>query len=224
MTAPLPKVGIVCGLAGERTALGPLGDDPQVTVTISGARPAVAEDQARALAAAGCRVLVSWGLAGGLVAGLEPGDLIAPRHVIDEQGVERPLAPVPLTLAGKQPARLLGAERVIMTPAEKTRLAETLGAAAVDMETHRVARAAAAAGLPCLALRAIGDPADRALPGLAAEALGPDGKPQIGTVLGGLLRKPGDLPALMRAKSDSDAGFAALRKAAEGLRHHLASL
>ncbi|MEL7138463.1 MAG: hypothetical protein AAFP67_05410, partial [Pseudomonadota bacterium] len=50
----------------------------------------------------------------------------------------------------------------------------------------------------------------RALPRLAATAIGPDGHPRIGSVLLGLLRWPADLPALIHAARDSARAHASL--------------
>jgi hypothetical protein len=105
---------------------------------------------------------------------------------------------------------ILGLDRMVLSTAEKAALHARTGAVAVDMESHRVAVAAAAAGLPVLAVRAIGDPAGRALPALAARALGEDGRPRIGPVVAGLLRRPGDLAALLRVRRDTEAALAAL--------------
>jgi nucleoside phosphorylase len=110
---------------------------------------------------------------------------------------------------------IAGADSVLLDPAAKAALRARTGAAAVDMESHRVAAVAAGAGLACLGVRAISDPADRALPALAADALGPDGRPRTGAVIGGLLRRPGDLPALLAAGRDSRAALAALRGVAD---------
>ena len=112
---------------------------------------------------------------------------------------------------------ILGLDRMVLTVAEKAALFERSGAVAIDMESHRVALVAAAAGLPFLALRAIGDPAGRALPALVARALGEDGRPRIGPVIAGLLRRPGDLAALLRVRRDTAAALAALAAVAETL-------
>jgi hopanoid-associated phosphorylase len=206
----------------EVRALGQWARDPRVRIGISGARPGRAEVEARRLVAEGCRVLLSWGVAGGLDPELEPGDLVIPAGVVAEEGESWPLSqefhanlsavvPAPHRGVGQGGgARLLGLERMVLDAAEKAALFEQTGAAAVDMETHRVAQVAADTGLPALAIRAIGDPAGRALPALVAGALGEDGRPAIGPVIAGLARRPWDLGALLRVKWDTDVALAAL--------------
>ncbi|MEO0823222.1 MAG: hypothetical protein AAF074_22730 [Pseudomonadota bacterium] len=217
-------VGILCGMAMERAALGPavLADD-RFAVAVSGARPARAEAEAERLAAAGCRVLVSFGVAGGLDPALAPGTLLAPARVVTEAGEDWPLAwPEGLAAAlGARPVeRLLGLERVALGRHEKAALHVASGAAAVDMESHRVARAAARAGLAAIAIRAVADPAARSLPRLAADALDEEGRPRILTVLWRLFARPQDLPALLRTKRDTDAALASLPAAAPHLARH----
>ncbi len=227
-----PALGIVCGMVSEVRALGRWADDPLVGIGISGARPGRAEREARRLVAGGCRVLLSWGVAGGLDPALAPGELVIPAAVVTEDGGRLPLSQSVIarldraiqTAEMPQPSRgmtgtgaILGAERMVLAVAEKAALFERTSAVAVDMESHRVALVAAAAGLPMLAVRAIGDPAGRALPALAARALGEDGRPRIGPVIAGLLRRPGDLAALLRVRRDTAAALAALAAIAEAL-------
>lgn len=58
---------------------------------------------------------------------------------------------------------LVTAPRVVAAASEKRRMREQTGALAVDMESAAVARCAAAAGVPMVALRAITDAADASL-------------------------------------------------------------
>jgi hypothetical protein len=104
---------------------------------------------------------------------------------------------------------------MVLSKAEKTEIFERTGAAAIDMETRAIARVAADAGRAAVAIRAIGDPADRDLPQLVEQALDQDGRPRIGPVIGGLLRRPVDLPALIRVKRDADAALATLAAIAD---------
>jgi nucleoside phosphorylase len=131
-------------------------------------------------------------------------------------------APAPPTGTGSGPERPLaaaslvaGSDALVLDPAAKAALGRRTGAAAVDMESHRLATVAAEAGLPCFVVRAVSDPAGRALPALAATALDAAGRPRIGAVLAGLARRPGDLAALIRAARDSRAALATLRGAAD---------
>lgn len=201
-------IAVIAGMQAELAALGPVRADPRIVTAVSGARPDRAEAEARRLVRAGCRVLVSWGVAGGLDPSLAPGTLLKGREILDEAGALVTLDM--LDLPGARPACLLGLDRPAMTVADKAGLRRASGADAVDMETHRIARVGAAAGVPAIAIRAVGDPASRALPRLAATALGPDGRPRIGAVLAGLGREPWALPALLRVKRDTDAALASL--------------
>ena len=126
-----------------------------------------------------------------------------------------PEAP-PIRNQGFCGARLLaGSDAVLFTPAAKAALRRRTGAAAVDMESHRIASAARDARIPCLAVRAVSDPADRRLPALAADALDSAGRPRAAAVLGGIVRRPWDLPALIAAGRDSRKALTALARAAE---------
>jgi adenosylhomocysteine nucleosidase len=116
---------------------------------------------------------------------------------------------------------IVGSDKLLLDASAKTALRASTGAAAVDMESHRVAAVAAEAGLSCFAVRAISDPASRALPRLAKDALAPDGRARIGAVIGGLFRHPGDLPSLVAAARDSRAALAALRGAADAVLQSL---
>ncbi|MEM7498492.1 MAG: hypothetical protein AAF371_10935 [Pseudomonadota bacterium] len=210
-----PIIGIVCGLESERRALGLSADDGTgvgVSVAVSGARPAVAEAAARQMVDRGARVLASWGLAGGLDMRHATGDVVLPREVVGEGGGRWPMAepPVNAPVPGARPPRLVGLEGVVFGPAEKKSLAVAAGASVADMESHRVATVGAEMGVPVIVVRAVSDNAGRALPQLAADAVGADGRPRIGKVLLGLLRRPTDLPALLRAGRDSAAAHAAL--------------
>jgi hypothetical protein len=112
-------------------------------------------------------------------------------------------------------APLAGSDTLLLDPAAKAALRARTGAAAVDMESHRVTAIAAESRLPCFVVRAISDHSGRALPRLAATALDADGRPRLRAVAIGLLRRPADLPALLRAAHDSRLALTALGRAAD---------
>ncbi len=212
------KLGIVCGLKSEAAVLESL---PNMLVGVSGARPDKAEAEALRLASGGADVLVSFGLAGGLDPARTPGDLLIPSEIVDETGARHA---VDAALAAKLGldceaggAPILGSETIVDSAARKAELFSAFAAAAVDMESHRVARAAAAAGRPVVVVRAVADPADRALPPSAMNAVDESGGVRTLATIAGLIRRPMDLPALLSLKGDSDAGLATLKRAAAAL-------
>lgn len=220
-------LGIVCGMASEARALGRRAGDPRLRIGVSGARPGKAEREARRLVEAGCRLLLSWGVAGGLDPLIRPGQMLIPAAVVDEGGGCWPLsadlaaaaaevAPAPFHWEEHGQGRLmLGLDRLVLEPEDKSALFALTGALAADMETHCVARVAAEAGLPALAVRAVGDPVDGRIPGLAARALDENGRPRLGQVAAGLVRRPWELGALMRVRRETDAALATLAGAAD---------
>ena len=114
------------------------------------------------------------GLCGGLDPSLRAGTLILAREAIDEDGDG--LQPPAATLAGARRAlrnagprfvcsRLVTVRAPVATRAERRDLWNAHGAAGADMETVALARAAAEHEVGWMALRAVIDPADMALPG-----------------------------------------------------------
>lgn len=205
----MTKIGIVCGMVSEVRTLGKLAQDSRVMTAVSAADPNRAAAEGARLIEEGCSILVSWGLAGGLDPSLVPGQVVEPGTVVLPDGRRLELEAGP-----RSKTALLGVDFVVTDPAEKSRLWSDSKAVAIDMESHRLAIVAREAGVPLHVIRAISDPADRALPLLAATALGPDGRPKIGRVIMGLLRHPMELPGLIAAGRDSSRALKALSREA----------
>ncbi|MDR3534974.1 MAG: hypothetical protein P4L71_00615 [Acetobacteraceae bacterium] len=108
-------------------------------------------------------------------------------------------------LGGMTPHTILGGTAIAGTAAEKRRLWQATGAAAVDLESGAVARAAAAHGLPFAVLRAICDPAHRNLPPAALTALNSRGAIGLMRVIFSLIAHPGQFGALMALAADAAA-------------------
>ena len=201
--------GVVVGLVAEARIACRL----HYPVAIGGGDTAGAEAAARRLVAQGATALLSFGLCGGLDPALRPGALFIPEAVLDG-AVRHAASPAVVARFGAvTPGVLLGGATIAATAAEKRRLHETTGAAAIDLESGAVARIAAAAGLPFAALRAVCDPADQDLPPAALTAL--DAKGAIGPVrvLASLARHPAQLPALLVLAGHAAAARRALRRA-----------
>jgi hypothetical protein len=97
---------------------------------------------------------------------------------------------------------LAGSEDVVLGQASKAALRARTGAAAVDMESRIAAAFAEENDLPFAAVRVISDPASRALPRLAMDALKPDGQVDIWKVMRGIALNPMAIPALVSAGRD----------------------
>jgi len=139
------------------------------------------------------RLLVTAGFAGGLDPALTRGTAVRPTVSVAD-GDPRPLD---LSSIGRsdvvhgQASTIVTVAEVVTTPAAKRLLAGRSGAHLVDMETHAVAAAAAAVGVPCAAVRVISDAADEALPGEVAALARPQSAiRRLGTALGAVGRRP----------------------------------
>lgn len=178
-------------------------------------------DRLRALLAErapACSAVVSFGIAGGLDPALPPGAVVVATAIVTTDGrrathteaarcwAER------LSRAGERivAAEIAGVEVPLLGIADKRALRAATGAVAVDMESHVAADFAVARGLPFAALRVVCDPADRALPALAGQALRPDGGIDLAAILRHLLHEPAQLAVLPRLARDAATAFAAL--------------
>jgi hopanoid-associated phosphorylase len=160
------------------------------------------------------RGVISIGLAGALSPHLKVGEVVIADRIIT--GLEtwdcheawriRLLSRLPHVHQGQ----IFGSDVIIENAETKSGLYDTTGALAVDMESQVAARFAARRNLPLAALRVISDDATHILPPAALVAMKPDGGIALGKVLGSLLRRPGQVPALIRTARASNRAFAEL--------------
>lgn len=218
--ARAPRLGVLCGLVAEADILrhaAPEDDQPLIAVTA--AQPERGRALAEQLVARGATAIASFGLAGGLDPELSPGALLLPEHVMGPDGAVYGTDPawrrrLEAMVGAEQGGVLLGNATIVSSPREKARLYRETGAAAVDMESHLAGWAAAQAKLPFLVVRAVADPAGRAIPRAAMAAFDAEGRTLVLPVIGALTKRPGELPGLLRLAADSRAGFATLRRVA----------
>ncbi len=155
----------------------------------------------------GYRGVISFGIAGGLLNELRAGDSVVASAVLESQTMRKTDAEwsskLLKVIAGASYAPIVGVDAPIAEPAMKRELHRSTGAAAVDMESHLVARLAAAHGLAFAAVRVIVDPVHRAIPPAALRGMAPDGRTDIWTVLRDLVACPSQLPLLVRLAVDA---------------------
>lgn len=218
----MTRIGIVVGMMREaaiaRAPSSALPEPFRPKIFVSGASSARAYQGARQLIIEGVDALLSFGLAGGLDPGLAVGDAVLAREVVLPDGTRIETDAVwrerlALALAGKGRVvvgSVAGAHAPVATAHEKTGLKLMRGAVAVDMESHGVAAAARAAGVPFMALRVILDPADRAIPWSALAGIDDAGDTQALPVLARLLLRPWELPGLVALGRANNAASASL--------------
>ncbi len=181
-------------------------------VEVGGGTPAGAEAAGARAVARGARGLVSFGFAGGLDPALAAGALVVAEAVLE--GVMR-FEATPALAAALGPVRgvVLAADAVVVDVEAKGAARAASGAVAVDLESGAVARVAARHGLPFAVVRAISDPAGRALPPAALVALDARGRVALGRVLASLLRRPGQIGDLVALARGSARARESLRRA-----------
>jgi hopanoid-associated phosphorylase len=205
------RIVAVTGLAFEtRIAAG-----PGVVVVCGGYRHTFADELARAVSA-GCRGIVSFGIAGGLSSALRPGTLVVASEIVAD-GERIATSPswshaILRSHPGAIHAPIAGSDAVISVPSAKYALGENTEAVAVDMESHIAARVAAMHGLPFAAIRAVADPAHRALPSAALGAVSTDGRTSVRAVMRSLAREPRQAVGLMRLGLDAHRAQTTLRQ------------
>jgi len=214
-------VGAVTGLAAEAEVAAELG----LAVAVGAGTPAGTDAAIAELLRKPVVGLLSFGIAGGLAPGLTPGTLILPAAVRCSDGSAHWVdvawharltrvahaAGLSLVVGG-----MLGTDRIAATVAEKAALNASTHAVAVDIESHRVAAAAARAQIPFVILRAIADPAERNLPPAALVPLTDEGQPSV-RVLMSILSRPYQVPALIRLAQETRIALRALRRGGAAL-------
>lgn len=208
---------VLTGLAQEsKIAAGPgVGH-----VVCSGSNPDRLRSHLANFNTSGLQAVVSFGLAGGLHPDLSPGDIVVATSVIAENGAWKMRPGISAALAERMrisgidavQGPIVGVEEPLMEPSQKSAVHRETDAVAVDMESHIGAAFAASKGLPFAAIRVISDPAERALPPLAAKALKADGRINVPAVIYGVARAPSQLVSLIRAGGDAGKAFTELRR------------
>jgi hopanoid-associated phosphorylase len=216
------SVGAVCGFRAEAIIARRLGllAEPGGG-SVAGTDAAIAQ-----LLAAGVRALVSFGIAGGLAPSLRCGALLLPAAVRGSDGaaywVDRDWhARLAAAATAKGIAVAVGGvlahERVVANAAEKAALHRATNALAVDMESARVAAAAARARLPFVILRAVADSAAQDLPPAASLPLRANGRADLGAVLASLANEPKQIPALLGLAGETATALWTLYRAGRAL-------
>jgi hopanoid-associated phosphorylase len=186
-----------------------------VAVVASGGRRDVLESALDNIHETHVTAVLSFGIAGGLAPGLQPGTVLVGRNIVAEDGEQfecdrawtQRLAAM---LGGAPIVDMAGVDQPVSTPADKRALHISTRAAVADMESHIAAHFAAARKLPFAAFRVVADPAERHVPPAALAGIGATGCVTVGPVLRSLMRAPAQFPNLLKTAFDANAAFLAL--------------
>jgi adenosylhomocysteine nucleosidase len=223
-----PAVAVVAALSVESRCLARRlrGRKPGgLTLHQCGPGAARAARVAAAAVERGAAALVSWGLAGGLDPAAAPGTIVLPRHVltsrrgpsyhVDARWQARLVAALQPSFPVQQ-GSLLTSDEVLRGPEDKARAALETGAVAVDMESAGVAEAAAAAGVPFVALRVVADGPGDGLPAGVERWIDERGNRRLAPAVDAALR-PAEWPLLLTLAQRYRAALRRLEAVAERL-------
>jgi adenosylhomocysteine nucleosidase len=211
------------GLAFEaRIAAGP---GVQVACRTAGSE---LEKVAAMAARQGYRGMISFGVAGGLASHLRAGDWVVASAIRESETVHAtdPVWSRKLLgmIDGAVHAPIVGVDNPVAEPAKKRELHRTTGAAAVDMESHHVARVAAEHRLAFAAVRVVVDPAHRTVPPAALINMRPDGRANVLAMLREVVARPSQIRPLARIAADAFAARTAMTRVRRRLGPHFGLL
>ncbi len=223
------RLGFVTALADEARTLQFSDKDNAANarhdIEVAGVGIQNASQAATRLLDRGAEGLVSWGTAGALEPQLRPGTLLIYSAAHDISGSAYICDPtwrdkLSLALGALNPLEATGftTEQAIASSIEKGAIRQRFGCAAVDMESAAVGAQANAAGAPFVAVRVIVDPANFDIPSSAIGALADNGEPRAWPVIRGLIRRPQELPALLKLARWYRISLTSLSRAANALQ------
>ena len=191
-------------------------------IQLCGIGPQRAARAAESLLARGASALLSWGTAGALSPELLPGSLILPKVItgsggeqchVDREWHMRTIRCLQDRLVISNDP-IVESETVVAGVVDKAHLFARSRAAAVDMESGVIACAAARAGVPFLAIRAIADTATTEIPREVLNMFSVHGEWRLSAVVPAVLKRPPVVADCLRLWHDVRAAYGSLRQVA----------
>lgn len=167
--------------------------------------------------------LLSVGFSGAMLPSMKVGNIVMGNEIVDTHGQRLAID----LHAGSDEAhglfvgKFLTADEIVRTVAEKTRLHETLGAIAVDMESLAVAQVAREQKTKFMAVRVISDDMSADLPPEILSVLGGSGAVRIGAALGALWKRPSSMKDMLKLREHAQTAAKNLADFLDGVVHQL---
>lgn len=203
------KIGFIAAMQSEaeslRTALATSAEHPPPLILVGGPGRSNAARAANEAVRDGCNLLVSWGLAGGLVESLRPGNMIAGEYAFSETGTPLHAEHASVNLFAERMRQvphtngnIITTTRAVRTPNEKAALSKRYDVIAADLESSAIAYVARSAKVGFYVLRSIIDPAEATVPLSALVGLDDSGRTHILPVLKELKRRPHEIRDMLK--------------------------
>jgi len=213
-------LGIVTGLELERQlclkAYKSKSDSLPIIACAAGTVDG-AERAAKQLIDQGVTRLISFGVCGGLAAGIDTGDLILPETVMMGKEIlslgSDWHTQIFEQISHAKTGRIVSVKEAVTTPEQKAQLHQSTQAIAVDVESFAVMQIAQAHDMKGVVIRAVLDPSHQALPPSALNGVNDKGETRIWPVIKGLSKRPQDLPDLIRLGGQNKRACGALVEA-----------
>lgn len=212
-----PAIGLVAALPVELRCLTslsiqrniPLLCGKQLVCVVSGIGAGNSKRAVEKLVSLGFapHALISWGTAGAIQTGLQPGDLLIPDNVQTSDGTGLKTCTAARVLLREllqgnavtvHDGSLQEVKNVISTVTDKQALARNTDAVAVDMESAELGRIAETRGIPFLVIRTIVDDASQAIPEAVTRTIDECGNVRVLSLAKELFFKPALVMALFR--------------------------
>ena len=225
----MTAAAVIVALSYERDALArglrSAGSRADVEARLCGPGAGNAARAALAAVEDGARALVSFGCAGGLVAGVESGTVALPKTVRDGAGASfevdaawrRRLADAVAAAAPVVEGEGIEVAAVVETVRDKKALHQESACVFADMESASIGTVARAHRLPFLVVRAVADTASDSVPRYVSGAVSSGGKVRPGRLIAALAGHPGRVPAILALARRFRAACASLETAARHL-------
>jgi len=147
--------------------------------------------------------VLSSGYCGALREGMQIGEIVIANSLADTHGQVLEIDVKMQSQRGLHIGRLLTADHIIKTVAEKKQLAEQFDAIAVDMESLAVAQVCQETKTKFMCIRGISDDLSADLPDEIMSLLGATGTQRLGAVVGAVWKRPGSVKEMWQLRENA---------------------
>lgn len=199
-----------------------------IYLSLSGIGYRPARDAAAGLMEHGIDALISWGVAGALEPSLITGDVLIPDLIIMEHEHFSPSsrwtdnikAHLAKTLPNIKSGGICTTTEICAATENKQNLLHKTGAQAVEMESAAIAKLACEKNIDFIAVKAISDEADTAIPDAVLSGIDNAGTLDLLSFLNSCCRRPGQVLQIIKTASDYKKALNTLKKIAVDLKKH----